>query len=38
MWRASENDPGAYRERAWKETQDRIAAGTMEAEPGAGGD
>ena len=38
MWRVSEDDPGAYLERAWTETQDRIAAGSREAAPGEGGD
>lgn len=32
MWRVSEDDLGAYLERAYKETQDRIAAGTIKAE------
>jgi excisionase family DNA binding protein len=34
MWRVSEDDLAAYLERAYTETQDRIAAGTMEAAPG----
>lgn len=34
MWRVSDDDPAAYLERAYRETQDRIAAGTMEAGPG----
>jgi excisionase family DNA binding protein len=32
MWRVSEDDLADYLERAYKETQDRIAAGTIRAE------
>jgi hypothetical protein len=38
VWRVSDEDPVAYLERACTETQDRIAAGTMEAAPGGDGD
>lgn len=38
VWRVSEDDLAAYLERAYKETQDRITAGTMEAAPGEGED
>ncbi|WP_104140910.1 helix-turn-helix domain-containing protein [Arthrobacter sp. ZGTC131] len=33
MWRVSEEDLAAYLERAYKETQERIAAGNIEVEP-----
>jgi excisionase family DNA binding protein len=32
MWRVSEDDLADYLERAYKETEDRIAAGTIKAE------
>ncbi|MDQ0636411.1 hypothetical protein QFZ40_004382 [Arthrobacter pascens] len=32
MWRVSEDDLADYLERAYQETQDRIAAGTIKAE------
>lgn len=32
MWRVSEEDLAAYLERAYKETQERIAAGNIEPE------
>ena len=32
MWRVSEDDLADYLERAYKETQERIAAGTLKAE------
>ncbi|MDR7161795.1 helix-turn-helix domain-containing protein [Arthrobacter sp. BE255] len=32
MWRVSEDDLADYLERAYKETQERIAAGTIKAE------
>jgi excisionase family DNA binding protein len=32
MWRVSEDDLGAYLERCYQETQERIAAGTIKAE------
>lgn len=32
MWRVSEDDLADYLERAYKETQERIAAGTIRAE------
>ncbi|WP_427008550.1 helix-turn-helix domain-containing protein [Pseudarthrobacter sp. H2] len=38
MWRVSEDDLAAYLERAYTETQDRITAGTMDAEPAEDGD
>lgn len=38
MWRVSADDLAAYPERAYKETQDRITVGSMEAGLGEGGD
>jgi hypothetical protein len=38
MWRVSEDDLEAYLERAYKETQERIAAGTIKAETSDGDD
>lgn len=34
MWRVSEDDLAAYLERAYKETQERIAAGNIEVPTG----
>lgn len=38
MWRVSEDDLADYLERAYQETQDRIAAGTIKAEASDGED
>jgi len=38
MWRVSEDDLADYLERAYQETQDRIAAGTIKAETSEGED
>lgn len=38
MWRVSEDDLADYLERAYKETQARIAAGNIEVEPAEGED
>jgi excisionase family DNA binding protein len=38
MWRVSENDLADYLERAYKETQERIAAGTLKPEASEGDD